>query len=190
MYTNPKTQVDMPKTLKFPRILGISTSQEKSIFLITAAILIAVMLLFSACTQKAQANLAYGVWEQAFIKGKLSFLGNNSLLPVSSPSGPEFKVVRKIPVVITAYSSTPFETDDTPFVTAAGTRVRDGIIANNYFSFGTKVKIPELYGEKIFTVEDRMSWKKGNYQIDIWFPSHQEAEKFGAKRTFIEILEG
>ena len=28
-----------------------------------------------------------------------------------------------------------------------------------------------------------------NYGVDIWFPSHQEAENFGAKRTYIEILE-
>ena len=39
---------------------------------------------------------------------------------------------------VTAYSSTPEETDDTPFVTASGTSVRDGVIATNFLEFGTK----------------------------------------------------
>lgn len=180
----------MPKSLKFSRIFGISTNQEALIFLITATVFIVGILLFNVYSQKAQANLAYGTWEGTLTKGKLTFLGNNTLVSMFSPVGPEFKVIKKIPVVITAYSSTPEETDNTPFITAAGTHVRNGVIANNYFDFGTKIKIPELYGEKIFIVEDRMSWKKGSYQIDIWFPSHREAENFGAKRTYIEVLEG
>ena len=92
-------------------------------------------------------------------------------------------------MIVTAYSSTPFETDSDPFITAAGTQVRDGIIANNLLPFGTKIRLPELYGEKVFIVEDRMSWKKGPYHFDIWFPSHWEAKKFGAQRTYLEILE-
>ena len=111
----------------------------------------------------------------------------NSLLAVSSL--PEPKVTRRVRVIVTAYSSTPFETDSDPFITAAGTQVRDGIIANNLLSFGTKIRLPELYGEKIFVVEDRMSRKKGDYHFDIWFPSHWQAKNFGAKRTYLEILE-
>jgi len=112
----------------------------------------------------------------------------NSLSGLSNPNNPE-KVVRKLLVVATAYSSTVWQTDSTPYITAAGTSVRDGIIANNILPFGTRVRIPELYGNKIFVVEDRMSWKKGNYQIDIWFPSYWEAKEFGAKRIIIEVLE-
>lgn len=124
-----------------------------------------------------------------FEQGKIAFLGENSLIPVSDPAAPEPKVVKKMPVVITAYSSTVWETDDTPLITAANTAVRDGVIANNYLPFGTKVRMPEIYGEKIFVVEDRMSWTKGNYHVDIWFPSHQEAKEFGAKKSYIEVLE-
>jgi len=114
----------------------------------------------------------------------------NSLSPLSNPNNPPEKVVRKFLVVATAYSSTVWQTDDTPFITAAGTSVRDGIIANNILPFGTRIRIPELYGDKIFLVEDRMSWKKGNHQIDIWFPEYWQAKNFGAKITLIEILEG
>lgn len=98
--------------------------------------------------------------------------------------------IRKINMLITAYSSTTEETDDTPFITASGKFVRDGIVANNYLPFGTKIRLPELYGDKIFEVEDRMNCKKSKYHIDIWFPSHSEAESFGVTRTYVEIIEG
>jgi len=116
-------------------------------------------------------------------------LQENSLISLSNPADPEPKVIRRLPVIITAYSSTHWQTDDNPYLTAAGTWVRDGIVANNILAFGTKIRIPELFGDKIFVVEDRMSWEKGNYQIDIWFPNYWQALSFGAKRTYIEILE-
>ena len=120
---------------------------------------------------------------------KLAVFSGNTLLPIASPSNPEPQVTKSLTVVVTAYSSTIWETDDTPFVTAAGTQVREGIIANNLLPFGTKVRLPEIYGEKIFVVEDRMNSKKGYYHVDIWFPSYWEAKNFGAKRTYIEVLE-
>jgi len=120
---------------------------------------------------------------------RLAMIGENSLLPISNPINPEPQVARKIRVVVTAYSSTPAQTDDNPYITAAGTWVKEGIIANNLLPFGTKIRIPELYGDKIFVVEDRMHWKKGYYHVDIWFASYGEAKNFGAKRTFIEVLE-
>ncbi|MBL7142352.1 MAG: 3D domain-containing protein [Candidatus Pacebacteria bacterium] len=126
----------------------------------------------------------------ASIQERLALFSQNTLIPVVSPSTEEAKEIKKVPVIITAYSSTSWETDSTPFVTAAGTWVRDGVIANNYFSFGTQLKIPELFGEKVFVVEDRMNWRKDNYHIDIWFPSYWEAKEFGVKRTYIEITEG
>ena len=119
----------------------------------------------------------------------LAVAQENSLLPTFNPPNPEPKTVKELNVVITAYSSTESQTDSTPFTTAAGTTVRDGIVANNLLSFGTKIRIPELYGDKIFVIEDRMHSKKGYYHVDIWFPSYWEAKNFGAKRTHIEVLE-
>lgn len=116
--------------------------------------------------------------------GQLVLLQENSLAQVSSPQNPE----QMIKAIITAYSSTPGETDDTPFVTAAGTAVRDGVVANNLLPFGTKIKIPNLYGDKVFVVEDRMNSKKGNNQFDVWFASHEAAEQFGVKIIYVEIL--
>lgn len=117
-------------------------------------------------------------------------LQQNSLLSLNAPIiNEDSKEKKKMFVIATAYSSTPWETDSDPYTTASGNLVRDGIVANNFLSFGTKIRIPEFFGDKIFVVEDRMNWRKGNNYIDIWFPSHQEALNFGAKKTYIEILE-
>ncbi|MBI2042065.1 MAG: 3D domain-containing protein [Candidatus Nealsonbacteria bacterium] len=113
-------------------------------------------------------------------------IGGNSLLPSSIL--PEPKIIKTVKVVVTAYSSSVFETDDTPTITASNTEVRDGIIANNLLPFGTKVRLPELYGDKIFVVEDRMNRRKGSYHFDIWFPSYREAKNFGAQNTYLEVL--
>jgi len=145
--------------------------------------------IFEAKTQKRGANLPDFSIEE-ILENRLITVQGNSLSPVSDHFSPEPKVINKMKVVITAYSSTTWETDDTPQITAAGTTVRDGIVANNKLPLGTKIKIPELYGDKIFVVEDRMSREKGKYHVDIWFPSYLEAKFFGAKRTYIEVLEG
>ncbi|MEI7424568.1 MAG: hypothetical protein WCK10_00400 [Candidatus Staskawiczbacteria bacterium] len=98
------------------------------------------------------------------------------------------KAVKTIKVVVTAYSSTPDQTDDTPDITASGKHVADGIIANNMLPFGTKVKIPKLYGNKVFVVQDRMNKRMSNYKIDIWMPDRISAINFGVKTVDIEIL--
>jgi 3D (Asp-Asp-Asp) domain-containing protein len=108
---------------------------------------------------------------------------------VAKASNEVKKIAKTIRVVVTAYSSTPDQTDDTPFITASNKYVRDGIIANNMLPFGTKVRIPSLYGDKVFTVEDRMASYKSNYHIDIWMPSKPIALNFGVKTAQIEVLD-
>ncbi|OGH92021.1 MAG: hypothetical protein A2534_01460 [Candidatus Magasanikbacteria bacterium RIFOXYD2_FULL_39_9] len=89
--------------------------------------------------------------------------------------------------VITAYTSTPGQTDDTPFIAASGKRVHDGMIAANGLPFGTQIVIPELYGDKVFVVEDRMNRRYGLGRMDIWLDTTRaEAMKFGVKR--VEVL--
>ena len=116
------------------------------------------------------------------------FVQGTSLSPIAEHYAPE-RIIQKIRVVVTGYSSDPKQTDDTPYITAAGTLVRDGIVAANFLPMGTKIKLPDLYGDRVFVVEDRMHPRK-HYQVDIWFPSYWEALHFGAKRTYIEVLEG
>ncbi len=113
----------------------------------------------------------------------------NTLFPISNPKNPEPKVIKRLNVIVTAYSSSPWETDGDPHITAAGTNVRYGIVANNFLPLGTKIKIPEIFGDEIFIVEDRMNWRKGKYQVDVWFENYLKAKEFGAKETYIEVLE-
>lgn len=91
-------------------------------------------------------------------------------------------------VFVTAYTSVPEETDDTPFTTASGSHTRDGVIAANFLPFGTKVRIPELFGSKVFTVEDRMA-KRNARKMDVWMPTKSGALRFGIRYAAIEIVE-
>ena len=90
-------------------------------------------------------------------------------------------------VEASGYSSTPDQTDDSPFVTASGTYVRDGVIAANFLPIGTVVKIPDLFGNKMFIVEDRMN-KRYWMNIDVWFASREAALRFGRKHVKIEVV--
>jgi len=119
---------------------------------------------------------------------ELSFVGRNSLIAVVRPANPDPEVIRKKTVTLTAYTSRVEETDDTPFITARGSLVRDGIVAANFLPFGTKIRIPEIYGNRVFQVEDRMNAYYTNQNVDIWFAEHKLALKFGVKRTYIEVL--
>lgn len=97
----------------------------------------------------------------------------------------EAKEVRTVKA--TAYSSTPDQTDDSPFTMANGKRVHDGAVAANFLPFGTKVRFPELYGDKVFTVEDRMH-KRFSDRVDIWMGTRSEAVRFGIQNVTMEIL--
>lgn len=98
------------------------------------------------------------------------------------------KEIFSVEVWITAYSSTPEETDDTPFITASGSEVREGIVAANFLPFSAKIKIPEIFGDKIFIVEDRMHKRKTDF-VDIWMPSKEKAKNFGIRRAKILVIE-
>ena len=109
-----------------------------------------------------------------------------------------------------AFSSTVDQTDSDPFTTASGSRVRDGIIANNCYSFGTRV---EIRGRQ-YEVQDRLNsrygvWKNNKYCIrgnteiwecfnscenaqgywDLWFPDRESALEFGVKILNVLILD-
>ncbi len=90
-------------------------------------------------------------------------------------------------VWVTAYASVPEETDDTPFITASNKHVKDGFLAANFLPFGTKVTIPSLFGDKVFTVEDRMSRRKAGF-VDVWMPSVSDAKDFGIHKAQIVII--
>lgn len=103
-------------------------------------------------------------------------------LPKSDLRGPSYTVT----VEMSAYTSRPQETDDSPYITASNTHVRFGVVATNFLPIGTRIKIPEIYGDQVFIVEDRMNaryWKN----VDIWMEDLTEAKQFGRRDVTIEV---
>jgi 3D (Asp-Asp-Asp) domain-containing protein len=91
-------------------------------------------------------------------------------------------------VYITAYASVPDETSDHPFITASGATVEDGVVAANFLPFGTEIQIPSLFGDKIFTVEDRTS-QRFSGRVDIWMATVTQAVDFGIRKAKIVVLD-
>lgn len=87
---------------------------------------------------------------------------------------------RTFTVSMTAYNSLPEQTDGNPFETAMGTTTRHGIVAANFVPLGTYIKIPELYGDEVFIVEDRMN-SRYTSRVDIWMEHYSDARQFGVK---------
>lgn len=104
------------------------------------------------------------------------------------PDKPQLPAKRQLVVRSSAYSSTPDQTDGDPFTTASGAKVHLGTVATNCLPFGTKIRIPDYFGTKIFTVEDRMHPKWGCGKIDVWMTSRTEAKQWGVRSVAIEIL--
>jgi len=76
-------------------------------------------------------------------------------------------------------------------ITASGRKARYGYVAGNWLAFGTKVKIEGL---GIFEVQDRGArshfGSKNDHKkrLDIFFPTHQEALRFGVQYKEVEVL--
>jgi len=97
--------------------------------------------------------------------------------------------IKTIRMASTAYTSRPNETDGSPFITADGSVVRDGYVATNVLPIGTKIRIPSVFGDKIFEVHDRMNARYG-YRVDIWMSDLKAAKAYGLKRNIaVEVIE-
>ena len=68
-------------------------------------------------------------------------------------------------------------------LTATGTKAQHGTIAADpsIFPFGTQLNVPG-YGEGV--VEDTGSRVKG-FHIDVWFPTHAQAQAWGSREMYV-----
>lgn len=133
--------------------------------------------------QEILAELEETILEQDAVDlPNVNFLPENDDLSVKS--------VRKY--IVTAYNSEVGQCDDSPCVTANGFNVCEyGIedtVAANFLPFGAKIRIPELFGDRVFVVRDRMN-ARYYHRVDIWMNSRIDARKFGVRLAKIEILE-
>lgn len=168
-------------------------NQKHSIKIVTFVL---VSLFFSNfITVKAEAEE-----NNSFFTNLSAFFSNlndeETKTPESFPTILEIEPRKTVTTVFTAYSSDVAQTDDTPCIPAMHTYNlcenyeifgEQDTIATNFLPLGTKVKIPELYGDKIFTVRDRMNSRYGYGRADIWMPSYEEAKSFGVKKIAMEI---
>jgi 3D (Asp-Asp-Asp) domain-containing protein len=124
-------------------------------------------------------------YNSALMRGTIGNVAPTQLnsLPVAPPADARYTSLR----MVTAYTSTVDQCDSTPFITANGTHVRDGIVAANWLKFGTHVRIPEMFGDKVFVVADRMN-PRFDDRLDIWMAEYPAAIKFGMRRLTIEVL--
>lgn len=104
----------------------------------------------------------------------------------------EVRVISSSVRRLSAYNSEVSQTDSSPCITANGFNVckhgEEDTIAANFLAFGTKVRIPELFGDRVFVVRDRMHSRNGQ-KVDIWMKNRSDALKFGVKVAKIEVLE-
>ena len=89
-------------------------------------------------------------------------------------------------VIVTGYCSCPTCCGpNATGLTATGTKAQLGTIAADpsIFPYGTQLNVPG-YGEGV--VEDTGSRVKG-YRIDVWFPTHAEAQAWGSREMFVAL---
>lgn len=130
-----------------------------------------------------------------------TFLLLSFSLPLAWAEGPSRLVLEA-----TAYTSSPGETDRTPFVTATGMRTALGVVAVSrdllrILPYGTKLRLKDLgsvYGrgkgrfdalfqDRIFVVADTMH-PRMREKLDIWLPDRALALQFGRRLLEVEVL--
>lgn len=166
----------------------ISLKQAKKLVIM---LIIAILFDFSLFSMPALASEAV---EASKISGEnsnnLNSLSQDDLSVIVDPD----KVIIKSESyrIITAYNSELGQTDNSPCITANGFNlcqhnIEDSVAAN-FLPFGAKIRIPELFGDKIFIVRDRMNSRYYN-RVDIWLADKNNAIQFGLKSAKIEVLE-
>jgi 3D (Asp-Asp-Asp) domain-containing protein len=165
---------------------------------------VAVMVVFTAVVAISIAlpHTTYaqtGAVTSAF-KSIVNFFSDKEVIAqVESNVFPEVedrKPTRTILAVMTAYSSDVAQTDATPCIPADWKYDlcenyekygEQNTIAANFLPMGTKVRFPDLYGDKVFVVRDRMNARYGAGRGDIWMPTRAEAVQFGVRKVTMEI---
>jgi len=151
----------------------------------------AVILDAREFTKAININKNQTIKEQIIKENLLNYAPSAEEILVEKINKEKYKVSWSDYRTITAYNSDPRQTDDTPCITANNFNVCEhGIedtVAANFLKFNTKIRIPDLFGDRIFIVRDRMN-KRYPDRLDIWMLDQDEAWKFGRRTARIEVL--
>ena len=132
----------------------------------------------------------------ANISNKISILipetiANVKTIEIAEDATNERTVAYSRRYTMTAYNSEEAQCDASPCITANGFNVCEhGIedtVAANFLPFGTEIRIPELFGDKILIVRDRMN-ARYTERVDVWLLHKDNAIDFGVKYPLIEVL--
>lgn len=156
---------------------------------VTAALILNIIVPTTAQAQTVSPSDSTGNSHTVLVQNQPTEKQTSPLTTLPEPTEkPQPPIKKTLTVRASAYSSTVDQCDSDPFTTASGAKVRDGGIAMNGMPFGTKVRIPSHYGDKVFTVTDRMNARWGNQKIDIWMPTRHDAIQWGVRTVTLEIL--
>src|SRR3989338_8576092 len=174
----------------------ISLKKAKKIIITLVVILFFEFLLFPApsiASQHVDLNVVGSDFDLSINQSPDSRLPESDVIldnKLPRPRDLEIKLTRHL--LITAYNSEAGQTDNSPCITANNFNVcENGVedtIAANFLPFGAKVRIPELFGDKVFIVRDRMN-SRFTHRVDVWMIEREDAVKFGVKTAKIEVLE-
>ncbi len=129
--------------------------------------------------------------DEAIVEMIISSMQNETepygVFPVAEDAIPRHQYT----IPLTAYTSEAWQTDDTPCITASGLDVCErgveNVVAANFLPLGTRVRIPELFGDRVFYVEDRMN-KRYHHKMDVWMLELEDAREFGVKYATVEVF--
>ncbi|NBS41301.1 hypothetical protein EBS80_01420 [bacterium] len=129
--------------------------------------------------------------DEATVALQIAAMQNQMLAYGDLPKAGRAPSRRMVIVPISAYTSEAAQTDSTPCIAARGFDLcahgEEDVIAANFLPMGAKVRIPELYGTRIFTVVDRMNARYDRH-VDVWMKDYTSAKSFGVKYATIEVL--
>lgn len=178
-----QTFVRLEKKVLFVRKYAFDVSIV--IFMLTIGTYIFFPAMVSADTEDPT------VQESSSLSLMVSAMQNNMKDYGRLPVAKDALARRTFNIPITAYTSDIAQTDETPCITASGLnlckRNTEDIVAANFLPIGTRIRIPELYGDQIFYVQDRMN-ARYNRHVDIWMKDYGDAKQFGLKMTKIEVF--
>ena len=176
------------------KYLIFSLKQAKRLVISLIFILLFEIFLFPPPSVLASetARISETAVNEELIQEKKGEITKTAAFENSLPENTDLKVAWTTYRTMTAYNSEIGQCDSTPCITANGFNlcehgVEDSIAAN-WLKFGTKVRIPELFGDKVFVVRDRMN-KRYTERVDIWMLEKETAKGFGRRIAKIEILE-
>jgi 3D (Asp-Asp-Asp) domain-containing protein len=192
----------MKKLIKISEEIVPLSRRQQAVLLLIVSCVFQFTLFFTpalaaeAVSQELEANQAPTSEEIVIEVNKESAPDENILIfeneKNTNEATEEQKVIRSSFHTITAYNSEAAQTDDSPCITANGFNVcehgTEDTIAANFLKFGTKVRIPELFGDRVFVVRDRMNRRHAD-RVDVWMNNRQDALKFGIRVAKIEVLE-